>query len=147
MLDEVVLEDEVEWNLEQAQDGLLMGWRVTIKSFHSDNVRRKVEDFNQKGLQQYLKKSAIGKKSAYQRIELSDEGLECVEWLSLDCTQVGKDAPWHSDVEIKIEKAGTVTQDGHKTDALWDATIFSEQRPLRMKVRSICGDETVVCLS
>ena len=147
VLDEVVLEDEVEWNLEQAQDGLLMGWRVTIKSFHSDNVRRKVEDFNQKGLQQYLKKSAIGKKSAYQRIELSDEGLECVEWLSLDCTQVGKDAPWHSDVEIKIEKAGTVTQDGHKTDALWDATIFSEQRPLRMKVRSICGDETVVCLS
>lgn len=147
VLDEVVMEDEVEWNLEQAQDGLLMGWRVTIKSFHSDHVRSKVEDFNQKGFQQYLKKSANGKESAYQRIELSNEGLECVEWLSLDCTHAGKDAPWHSDVEIKIEKAGTVTQDGHKADALWDATIFSEQRPLRMKVRSICGDETVVCLS
>ena len=147
VLDEVVMEDEVEWNLEQAQDGLLMGWRVTIKSFHSDHVRSKVEDFNQKGFQQYLKKSANGKESAYQRIELSNEGLECVEWLSLDCTHAGKDAPWHSDVEIKIEKAGTVTQDGHKTDALWDATIFSEQKPLRMKVRSICGDETVVCLS
>lgn len=147
VLDEVVMEDEVEWNLEQAQDGLLMGWRVTIKSFHSDHVRSKVEDFNQKGFQQYLKKSANGKESAYQRIELSNEGLECVEWLSLDCTHAGKDAPWHSDVEIKIEKAGTVTQDGHKTDALWDATIFSEQKPLRMKVRSICGDETMVSLS
>ena len=146
VLDEVVMEDEVEWTLEQAQDGLLMGWRVTIKSFHSDHVRRKVEDFNQKGFQQYLNKSANGKESAYQRINLSNEGLECVEWLSLDCIQAGKDAPWHSDVEIKIEKAGTVTQDGHKTATLWDGTIFSEQKPLRLKVRSICGDETVVDL-
>lgn len=29
---------------------------------------------------------------------------------------------------------------------LWDATIISEDKPLRLKVRNICGDETVFVL-
>jgi adenine-specific DNA-methyltransferase len=56
------------------------------------------------------------------------------------------DAPWHRDTELKIEKTGMVTLNGKKTQELWDATIKSEKKPLRLKVRSICGDETVFVL-
>ncbi len=146
VLDEVVMEDEVEWSLQEVQDGLFTKWCVTLKSFHSDNVRRKIDDFNQKSALQHFKKLADGHQSASTRIELSDEGLECVEWLSLDCQEKDLHAPWHGDVELRIEKAGTVTLNGQKTDGLWDGTISSERKPLRLKVRSVCGDETVVCL-
>lgn len=146
VLDEVVMEDEVEWNLQEVPDGLFTKWCVTLKSFHSDNVRRKIDDFNQKSALQHFKKLADGHQSASTRIELSDDGLECVEWLSLDCQEKDLHAPWHGDVELKIEKAGTVTLNGQKSDKLWDGTISSERKPLRLKVRSICGDETVVCL-
>ena len=54
---------------------------------------------------------------------------------------------FHSDyVMKKIEKTGTVTINGNKTRDLWDATIISEDKPLRLKVRNICGDETVFIL-
>ena len=89
---------------------------------------------------------ADGKKSTFKPIEISDDGLECIEWLSVDCTSAQKDAPWHSDVEVRIEKNGTVTVNGNKTRDLWDATIISEDKPLRLKVRNICGDETVFVL-
>ena len=39
-----------------------------------------------------------------------------------------------------------VILNGKKTQDLWDATIKSEKKPLRLKVRSICGDETVFVL-
>lgn len=38
----------------------------------------------------------------YNPIEVSKEGLETVEFLSLDCTSA--DGEWHSDSEIKIDK-------------------------------------------
>mgnify|MGYP000122196056 FL=1 len=54
---------------------------------------------------------------------------------------------FHSDyVMKKIEKNGTVTVNGNKTRDLWDATIISEDKPLRLKVRNICGDETIFIL-
>ena len=146
VLDEVVMEDHVEWELEETHTGLFQGWSVRIKSFHSDNVRRKVEDFNQAGLEQHLKKLADNKKSNFKEIEISDEGLETIEWISLDCTNADRNAPWHSDVEIKIEKTGKVVLNGQKQDHYWDATIEADQKPLKLKVRSICGDETVVVL-
>ena len=148
VLDEVVLEDEAEWTLDEAKDalGLSMGWKLMIKYFHSDRVIRKVHDFNEKGILQTNKKRADGKKANFAKIKLSDEGLETIEWLSVDCTHAEKSAPWHSDMEIRIEKTGTATINGKKTAGYWDGTITSEDKPLRLKIRNVCGDETVFIL-
>lgn len=50
VLDEVIMEDEAEWDLQEAKDslGLSMGWKLQLKSFHSDRVAKKVHDFNEK---------------------------------------------------------------------------------------------------
>lgn len=146
ILDEVVMEDEATWTLSEVQVELFTKWQVKMLTFHSDYVMKKIEAFNLKANQQHTKKVADGKKSTFKPIEISDEGLECIEWLSVDCTSAQKDAPWHSDAEVKIEKNGTVTVNGNKTRDLWDATIISEDKPLRLKVRNICGDETVFIL-
>lgn len=146
VLDDIVLEDEATWMLDEVNDGLFKAWRLTMKTFHSDYLRKKIEEYNLKGEAQKLKKESDGKKSNFKKIEISDEGLECVEWLSLDCSNAEQDAPWQSDVEIKIDKTGMVILNGKKTQDLWDATIKSEKKPLRLKVRSICGDETVFVL-
>mgnify|MGYP001161742030 FL=1 len=146
ILDEVVMEDEATWTLSEVQVELFTKWQVKMLTFHSDYVMKKIEAFNLKANQQHTKKVADGKKSTFKPIEISDEGLECIEWLSVDCTSAQKDAPWHSDVEVRIEKTGTVTINGNKTRDLWDATIISEDKPLRLKVRNICGDETVFIL-
>lgn len=146
VLDDVVMEDEATWTLSQIQEQLFTKWQVKMLTFHSDYVRKKVVEFNLKGEQQHNKKNAEGKKSSFKRIEISDEGLECIEWLSVDCTNSQKDAPWHSDAEVKIERNGCVTINGTKTRELWDGCIVSDQRPLRLKVRNVCGDETVFIL-
>lgn len=146
VLDDVVTEDEATWTLSQVQAELFAKWQLKMLTFHSDYVMKKVLEFNLKGEQQHNKKKADGKKSSFKRIEISDEGLECIEWLSVDCTNAQKDAPWHSDAEVKIEKTGTVTLNGTKTRQPWDCTITSDAKPLRLKVRNICGDETIYIL-
>lgn len=146
VLDDVVMEDEATWTLSQVQTELFAKWQLKMLTYHSDYVLKKVLEFNLKGEQQHNKKKADGKKSSFKRIEISEEGLECIEWLSVDCTNAQKDAPWHSDAEVKIEKTGTVTLNGTKTRQLWDSTITSDAKPLRLKVRNICGDETVYIL-
>ena len=141
VLDEVVVEDEAEWEITEAQDNLFKGWRVELKSFHSDRVLRKIEEVNLKGQQQ-----SIAKGKEFKPIEISDEGLETIEWLSLDCSTADKQAPWHSDTEVKIDRLGHDILNGKKTQDFWDATIKCDQKPLRMKIRNICGDETIYVL-
>ena len=141
VLDEVVVEDEAEWELTETQDNLFKGWKLELKSFHSDRVLRKIEEVNMKGQQQ-----SIAKGKAFKPIEISDEGLETIEWLSLDCSTSDKQAPWHSDAEVKIDRLGYVILNGKKTQDFWDATIKCDQKPLRIKIRNICGDETVYVL-
>lgn len=141
VLDEVVVEDEAEWELTETQDNLFEGWKVELKSFHSDRVLRKIEEVNMKGQQQ-----SIAKGKAFKPIEISDEGLETIEWISVDCSTADKQAPWHSDAEVKIDRLGYVILNGKRTQEFWDATIKCYQMPLRMKIRNICGDETVFVL-
>ena len=141
VLDEVVVEDEAEWELTETQDNLFKGWKVELNSFHSDRVLRKIEEVNLKSQQQ-----SIAKGKAFKPIEISDEGLETIEWLSLDSSTADKQAPWHSDAEVKIDRLGYVILNGKKTQDFWDATIKCDQKPLRMKIRNICGDETVFVL-
>lgn len=146
VLDEVVVEDEAEWELTEIHDNLFNGWKVELKSFHSDRVKRKIDEVNFKGEQQALQATAKGKAKPFNPIEISDEGLETIEWVSLDCTKADKQSPWHSDAEIKIDKLGYVIRNGVKTQDFWDATIRCDEKPKRMKIRNICGDETVVVL-
>ena len=146
VLDNVVVEDCAEWNVSEVQINLFKGWKVEITQFHSDRVNKKIEEINLKGQQQALQSKAKGKEKKYTHITISDEGLETIEWISLDCTQAEKNAPWHSDSEIKIDKLGYVIKNGIKTNEFWDACIYSEEKPFRMKVRNICGDETVYVL-
>lgn len=80
-------------------------------------------------------------KKPYKPIEISEEGLELIEYLSVDCTSA--EGVWHSDSEIKIDKNGYVIRNGVKTKEFWDGRICSEKKPLRLKIRNICGDETV----
>ena len=143
VLDNVVVEDYAEWNVSEVQINIFKGWKVEITQFHSDRVNKKIEEINLKGQQQALQSKAKGKEKKYTHITISDEGLETIEWISLDCTQAEKNAPWHSDSEIKIDKLCYVIKNGIKTNEFWDACIYSEEKPLRMKIRNICGDETV----
>ena len=80
---------------------------VAIKRFYSDRVSHKITEFNQKAMANSKKK--------FTPIEMSLEGLEAIEMISLDCTTADLNAPWYSDSEIKIEKDSTVTINGRKT--------------------------------
>jgi adenine-specific DNA-methyltransferase len=143
VLDNVVVEDLAEWEVSEESNGLFNGWKVEIKQFQSDRVRQKIYEINQKNQLQVLQQKAKGKEKTFMPILVSDEGLETIEWISLDCTAAEKDAPWHSNSEIKIDKVGYVIKNGTKTTEYWDACIRCDHQPLRMKIRNICGDETV----
>lgn len=150
VLDNVVVEDYAEWEVSETQNNLFKGWKVEITQFHSDRVNKKITDVNLKGEQQVaqfnLKNQNKGKEKKFNPITLSDEGIETIEWISLDCSIADKNAPWHSDSEIKIDKLGYVVKHGTKTTEFWDACIYCDQKPLRMKIRNICGDETIYVL-
>lgn len=146
VLDNVVVEDYAEWILSETQDNLFKGWKVELTQFYSDRVSKKIEAINLKGQQQVLQQLAKGKEKVFHPIVISDEGLETIEWISLDCTNAKKEAAWHSDTEIKIDKLGYLIKNGVKTTNFWDASIYGDKRPLRMKIRNICGDETVFVL-
>ena len=133
LLDDMVLEDKAEFSLEGGEQEL--PYTVRIKSFLSDRLAQKISEYNQKAF--------ANAKKAYKPIALSSEGLETIEALSLDCTAAEKAEVWHSDAEIKIDKLGYVIRGGVKTSDFWDGTISSEKKPLRLKIRNICGDETI----
>ena len=80
-------------------------------------------------------------KKPYKPIIVSDDGLELIEFISVDCTS--SEGEWHSDSEIKIDKLGYVIKNGTKTKEFWNGKISCEKKPLRLKIRNICGDETV----
>ena len=143
VLDEVVVNDEANYHTEQVKDGLMDVWQVTIDTFMSDRVMTRIREYNEKSAAQ-----AQSKGRDYKPLTISDEGLECIEWLSLDCEQAEQNAPWHSDVEVYIDKNGYITINGKATDQLWDGTIrtLDDRKPLRLKVRNICGDETIIVI-
>lgn len=143
VLDSVVLEDDARYDVSQIQgEGeMFKKWQVSINSFFSDRVSCKINEYNLERQQQVLK---TGK--PFTPVTLSEEGLEMIEFLSLDTTEASPSAPWHSNSEIFITPNGRVRCNGVDTDTLWDGTITSEERPLRLKIRNICGDETVFVL-
>ena len=138
LLDNAILQDEVEYMLKEDPTKVVDNFTIEIKRFYSDRVSHKIKEFNQK--------SMANSKKKFTPIEMSLDGLEAIEMISLDCTASDLNAPWHSDSEIKIEKNSTVTVNGRKTSEFWDGTIHADCRPLRMKIRNICGDETIILI-
>ena len=133
VLDDVVIGDYAEFHTERTAEGFFEGYTITIDRFVSDRVLGKIMDYNNK--------ARLNAKKAFKPIEISEEGLELIEFLSVDCT--ASEGEWHSDSEIKIDKLGYVIRNGNKTKEFWDGCIRADQQPLRLKIRNICGDETV----
>ena len=143
VLDDVVAEDYAEYKVERATEVLCGqtvekdGFDIEITKFVSDRVMQKIYDFNAKNM-------GADKKKRFNPIIISDEGLETIEYVSVDCTSV--EGQWHSDSEIKIDKLGYVILGGQKTKDFWNAKIHAPKPPLRLKIRNICGDETIFLL-
>ena len=135
ILDDVVIGDYAEFHTEEVCDDLFGGWALFVDKFISDRVLQKIQAFNDKS-----RMNATSKKP-FKPIEISEDGLELIEYLSLDCTAA--EGEWHSDSEIKIDKNGFVIRSGEKTRDFWDGMIRCEKQPRRLKIRNICGDETV----
>lgn len=134
ILDDVVIGDYAEFHVEENTEDLLGGYNVVIDKFLSDRVLSKIREYNEKAF------INSGKK-AYKPIEVSDDGLELIEYLSVDYSS--NDGEWKSDSEIKIDKNGFVIINGNKTKEFWNGKIHCTQKPLRLKIRNICGDETI----
>lgn len=134
ILDNVVIGDYAEFHMEETHDDLYGGYAVLVDKFLSDRVMQKIFEFNEKA------RMSATEKKPFKPIEISEEGLELIEYLSVDCTAA--QGEWHSDSEVKIDKLGYVIRNGTKTKEFWDGTVRSDKRPLRLKIRNICGDET-----
>ncbi len=133
LLHDVVVEDIAEFATTE-KDGV---YTTEITKFVSDRLMQKINEFNEKGNLQ-----AISKGKEFKPINISEEGLELIELISLDCTNnTGK---WQSDSEIKIDKLGYVILNGKKTKEFWNGKIESDKKPLRLKIRNISGDETII---
>ncbi len=127
VLDFVVVDDRVDFTLNE--NGVL--YEVEIDSFYSDRLKQKIDEYNSK--------QALKAKANY--ISISEDGLELIEYLSLDCTNVS--GVWQSDSEIKIDKNGFVSIDSTKTKEFWNGRISANRKPKRLKIRNIAGDEMI----
>ncbi|OBQ51527.1 site-specific DNA-methyltransferase [Tamlana sp. s12] len=132
LLHETVVNDEVEFSLNNADSE----YTIEIEKFVSDRLLQKIGAFNEKGNLQSLKN---GKE--FNPIEISEEGLELIELISLDCKN--KEGEWFSSTEIKIDKLGYVITNGEKSKEFWNGKITTTEKPLRIKVRNISGDELI----
>ncbi|TXJ52158.1 site-specific DNA-methyltransferase [Brachyspira aalborgi] len=135
LLDEVVAMDSIEYNIKK----IGTKFEVEIISFLSDRVIKKINEYNQKKQSQTLKN---GKK--FNPINISENGLELIEFISLDCSN--EKGIWISDSEIKIDKNSFTIKDGIKTKEFWNGKIACDKKPLRLKARNICGDESIIIL-
>lgn len=141
LLHDIVIEDIIDFKTSKTEDG----YETEINKFISDRLIQKIGEFNQKG---DLQSVAKGKK--FNPINISEEGLELIELIALDCETpltfgegLGVGLQWHSSTEIKIDKLGYVITNGVKSKNFWDGKITSDKKPLRIKVRNISGDETI----
>lgn len=149
ILDEVVLNDVADYDLRENENG----FEIEFNNFVSDRLTQKIEEYNQKRKLQHNKKdlleiseeteeTATSKKAKFKPLEISENGLELIEFVSLDCTN--QEGVWKSDIELKIDKNSFVILNGEKKKEFWNGKILSDKKPLRMKIRNIAGDESIL---
>ena len=132
LLHDVVIEDIINFKTIKTK----VSYETEINKFISDRLIQKIREFNQKGNLQFISKG-----KDFNPINISEEGLELIELIALDCEN--NEGQWHSTIEIKIDKLGYVITNGVKSRNFWDGKISCTKRPLRIKVRNISGDETI----
>lgn len=158
ILDEVVLEDIVDYKIIEDKGKIV----IEFLKFISDRLLQKIDEYNQKKnlnptnirlfeekednendeIVDEEDKEGNPVKKKFKPIEISENGLELIELISLDCTNTT--GIWKSDCEIKIDKNGYMIKNGIKTKEFWDSKVYSEKLPLRMKIRNIAGDEIIL---
>ena len=145
LLADLVLGDEVQARVEPISPSIEAGanYRVVIERYHSDYLARKLAEAAGK---KALQPSAVRDKAKTDALPtgLSEDGLECIDWLSVDCT--ASEGVWHSAFEAKIDTKNRLWLDGIKQAQPWDGSLACTVRPLRLKVRNVAGDELVVAL-
>ncbi len=154
ILNETIANDEVNYKLKETQDG----FEIEFKSFISDRLIQSINAYNQKKLLNSSNNDLfheniedddengdiIKNKKPFRPIEISDNGLELIELISLDCSN--NNGIWQSDLELKIDKNGFAILNGNKTKKFWNGKIISPKKPLRIKIRNIAGDESIIYL-
>jgi adenine-specific DNA-methyltransferase len=132
VLQNVVFDDDFEFEVKKQENG----FEVEISSYKSDILQEKIAKFNEKGNQNSLLNGKM-----FSPILISDEALELIELISLDCSN--ENGIWQSDFELKIDKLGFVINNGKKTKEFWNGKIIASKKPKRIKIRNICGDEVI----
>lgn len=155
ILDDVIVDDIVEYKLKEKSDT----YEIEITKFISDRLIQKIDEFNQKGSMQpdllngnddanvndsseESGEENNNSKKNFSPIKISKNGLELIELIGFDCKS--KTGVWHSDKEIKIAPDGYVVEDGKKSKTFWNAKVVCNKKPVRMKIRNIAGDETII---
>ena len=139
-LDDIVAEDYAEYTINKVSKDLSGAeYQISIEKFISDRVIQKIEKYNQNIINQSTKSD-----KKISPINISGNGLELIEYISIDCSN--DNGFWKSDTEIKIDKDSKVILNGKKTKEYWNGKINSIDKPLRMKIRNICGDENIYIL-
>jgi adenine-specific DNA-methyltransferase len=145
LLVDVVLGDEAQARVEPPSADQPL-YRVVVERYHSDYLARKLtEVVSKKALQPGALASKAGKAlSDALPVGLSQDGLECIEWLSLDC--VAFDGPWHSSAEAKIDAKNRLILSGVRQIGRWDGSLLCATAPKRLRLRNVAGDELTVAL-
>lgn len=144
LLGDVVLGDELLARCEphEAQGG----YSVRIERYYSSYLDRKLkEQVAKKKVQPTTARNA--QQLAELPAGLSGDGLECIEWLSVDCA--ASEGAWTSSMEAKIDSKNRLWLGGKKQSQAWDGTLAVPTtcgQPLRLRVRNVAGDEFTVAL-
>ena len=134
LLDECVVDDYLKFHLEDKPTDLFNPVSVVLDQFISDRVYQKIKEFNEK--------SFLNSGEKFKPITISDSGLELIEMVSADLSS--SSGVWHSDSEVKIDKNGYAIRNEEKTGLFWDGTLACKEKPKRLKIRNICGDESII---
>ncbi len=140
LLGDVVLNDECSARVEPPTAGQA-GYKVVLQRYHSDYLAGKLAELvSKKKLQPSALTSPSGQaKAAALPVGLSADGLECIEWMSVDCTAM--EGPWTSAAEAKIDIKNRLILNGVRQSTPWDGTLLCTNAPKRLRVRNVAGDE------
>ena len=140
LLGDVVLGDELQARVEPVNGD---GYRVVVERYHSDYLARKLTEVTMK---KALQPTALRDQAATAALPagLSVDGLECIEWLSVDCAAA--EGAWTSSAEAKVDVKNRLTVNGVRQPHKWDGSLLCQNQPKRLRVRNVAGDEVTIGL-
>lgn len=140
LLGDVVLGDELQARVEPVNGD---AYRVVVERYYSDYLARKLTEVTMK---KALQPTALRDQAATAALPvgLSVDGLECIEWMSVDC--IAAEGAWTSSAEAKVDVKNRLTVNGVRQPHKWDGSLLCQNVPKRLRVRNVAGDEVTVAL-